>query len=393
MDQNKPSVVPGKVSSVSFDMSNDEAEEADVENQELNHPSKEENLSNPVEIPGTSSQHDSLSKDGPRDHVPAAISFGYKPTKAPRETLQAVYKTGEYKAGLPLNLLMIQSFMAGIYIAMAGHLFLAVGGGVLGAALFPTGLIAVILTSAELFTGDALVFVASVLGRRVSFAKLVRNWSVAWLMNFAGCLFWAVVLAYASDSLNDLGRADYAIQVALKKGTAPWLSIFLKGIGANFMVCVGVWQATCAEEVSGKILALWFPICAFVMLGFDHCIANQFLIPVGMMLGADISVFDMLFNALLPATLGNIVGGGILVGAVYWYVYDSMASSKQLLVGIREGLLARSRRFSIATLGSSTPRRSAAQEPSSEDNRTWPRAMLKGRITRADDGKPLERTE
>jgi hypothetical protein len=118
------------------------------------------------------------------------IPILYSPTKNPKETLNAVYQAGIYKAGLPLNLLCVQSFMAGIYIAMAGHLLLAIGGGVLGAALFPVGLIAVTLTSAELFTGDALVFVASVLGRRVPLSKLLRNWTVSWCLNFCGCLFW-----------------------------------------------------------------------------------------------------------------------------------------------------------------------------------------------------------
>jgi formate/nitrite transporter len=267
-----------------------------------------------------------------------SISFNYKPTKAPKDTLLAVYMTGEHKAALPLNLLMIQSFMAGVYIAMAGHLYIAVGGGLLGSALFPTGLIAVLLTSAELFTSDALVFVASVLGGRVSFYKLLRNWTVSWIMNFAGCLCWGSVMAYASNSLEDLDKVDVALAVALRKANEPWLGIFLKGIGANFMVCVGIWQATCAEEVAGKILALWFPIAAFVMLGFDHCIANQFFIPVGMMWGADISISHLLVHALLPATLGNIVGGGVLVGGVYWYVYDSMASTKKLMHGIRESI-------------------------------------------------------
>jgi formate/nitrite transporter len=357
-----------RVSAVSF--------EADLENQQTEQ-SKEvclEGLKDASEAP---TLHALNGRNSDEEHSksppPTTISLNYKATKAPKETLQAVYKTGEYKAALPLNLLMIQSFMAGIYIAMAGHLYLAVGGGVLGSALFPTGLIAVILTSAELFTGDALVFVASVLGGRVSFGKLVRNWTVAWIMNFAGCLFWASTLAYASDSLKDLGQAEFAVQVALKKANQPWMHILIKGIGANFMVCVGVWQATCAEEVAGKILALWFPIAAFVMLGFDHCIANQFLIPVGMMLGADISISDMLFKALLPATIGNILGGGILVGGVYWYVYDSMASSKQLFVGIREGLLTHSRRLSMVNLGMS--RRMVSKADSS------------------DDGKPLERTE
>jgi formate/nitrite transporter len=264
--------------------------------------------------------------------------FSYTPTKAPKDTLKAVYKAAEYKAGLPLNLLMAQSFMAGIYIAMAGHLFLTVGGGLVGASLFPTGLIAVVLTSAELFTGDALVFIAGVLGGRVTVQKLVRNWTVSWIMNFAGCLFWASLFAYASGALQDAGQVQLAITVSEKKAHQPWGQIFLKGIGANFMVCVGVWQATCAEEVAGKVLAIWFPIAAFVMMGFDHCIANQFLIPIGMMFGADVSVGG-LFWALLPATIGNAVGGGLMVGAVYWYVYDSMASSKQLLTRVRSTFL------------------------------------------------------
>ena len=258
-------------------------------------------------------------------------------TKTPKETLKAVYNAGKYKAGLTMNLLVVQTFMAGIYIAMAGQLFLSVGGGVLGAALFPTGLIAVVLTSGELFTGDALVFVASFLGRQVGIKSVIRNWTVSWIMNFVGSLVWASALAYSSGALEDLGQADLAIKVALKKANQPWINIFLKGIGANFMVCLGIWQATCAEEVAGKILALWFPISAFILMGFDHVIANQFLIPVGMMYGADISISHLLFRALLPATLGNIVGGGIFVGAVYWYVFDSMASSIQIFSRIGAG--------------------------------------------------------
>lgn len=259
-------------------------------------------------------------------------------TKPPKQTLKAVYAAGKYKAGLTLNVLAIQSFMAGIYIAMAGQLFLSVGGGVLGALLFPMGLLTVILTSGELFTGDSLIFVASLLGGQVKCRSLLRNWLVSWFFNFLGCLAWAALLGYCSDALKDLGQADYAVAVALKKANQPWVNIFLKGIGANLMVCIGVWQATCAEEVAGKILALWFPITGFVLMGFDHCIANQFLIPVGMMLGAEgISVSDLLFRALLPATLGNIVGGGILLGAVFWYVFDSMETLNAAREKIRLG--------------------------------------------------------
>jgi hypothetical protein len=105
-------------------------------------------------------------------------------TKAPKDTLQAVYAAGKYKAGLSLDVLCIQSTMAGIFIAFAGQLYLSVGGGILGAVLFPGGLIAVILTSAELFTGDALIFVASVLGGQVPIHRLVRNWCVSWYVTY-----------------------------------------------------------------------------------------------------------------------------------------------------------------------------------------------------------------
>jgi Formate/nitrite transporter len=181
--------------------------------------------------------------------LPAStIAFNYKATKAPKETLKAVYKAGEYKAALPLNLLMVQSFMAGVYIGVAGQLYLVVGGGLLGSALFPVALIAVVLTSAELFTGDSLVFVASVLGGKVTLGKLCRNWTVSWIMNFVGCLFWSVLMTYTTDVLTDDAMA-LAIQVAEKKAHRSWPALLILGIGANFLVCIGVWQATCAEEV------------------------------------------------------------------------------------------------------------------------------------------------
>jgi formate transporter len=255
------------------------------------------------------------------------LSPAVAPIKTPKDTVKAVYQAGIYKAGLTMNVLCVQSFMAGLYIAVAGHMFLALGGGILGSIFFPT--------SGELFTGDSLVFVVSVLGGKVSIFKLLRNWTVSWIFNFAGCLVWAYVFGLSSGALEDSGRREFAIEVALKKANQPWIHIFLKGIGANLLVCLGVWQGTCAEEAAGKILGLWFPVSGFVIMGFDHVIANQFLISMGMMFGADITITHLLFRALLPATLGNIVGGGVCVGAVYWYVFDSMGSSMHIFSRIR----------------------------------------------------------
>jgi formate/nitrite transporter len=263
-------------------------------------------------------------------------------TKSPSQTLAAVYSAGQYKAGLRLDVLSLQSFMAGIYIAAAGQLFLSLGSGILGAAFFATGLLGVVLTSGELFTGDALIFVAALLGGRVQIRNVVRNWTVSWTLNFAGCLAWAFVIGYASNALQDVGGEEFAIAVAEKKASQTFLSTFLKGIAANFLVCVGVWQATCAEEVAGKVLALFFPITAFVASGFDHCIANQFFFPVGMLLGANVSIGNMFFK-LLAATLGNVLGGGFFVGAVYWYCFEEMSHSQQLKRKIRVGASARKR--------------------------------------------------
>ena len=256
-------------------------------------------------------------------------------TKAPKDTLKAVYAAGRYKASLTLPVLATHSFMAGVYIAMAGHLFLAIGGGLLGSAFFATGLIAVVLTSGELFTGDALVFVASVLGQQVKLQSLLRNWSVSWIFNFVGCLVWAYLMGYLSEALDD--QTSFVVAVAEKKAHAGLLAIFLKGVGANFMVCLAIWQATCAEDVASKIIALWFPVTGFVAMGFDHCIANQFFIPLGMMMGADVSI-GRCIGAIFMATFGNAVGGGFGIGAVYWYTIDSIRSSNQHRQKIRRSL-------------------------------------------------------
>jgi len=274
--------------------------------------------------------------------APPVTAAARPATKPPKDTLRAVYEAGAYKASLPLNLLAIQSVMAGIFISFAGQLFVVAsssgGGRVLGAFLFPSGLVAVILTSAELFTGDALIFVASVLGGKVRVRMLARNWCVAWVCNFVGSLGWAYFMAYLSTAVQDVeGAAAVAAAVAEKKVLHQSLgTIFLKGIGANFLVCVAIWQATCAEAVEGKVLALWFPVAGFVLLGFDHSVANMFLVPIGMMLGADVTVGQFVV-ALLVTTMGNVVGGGF-VGAVYYYVFDTMSQSQAIGMRIRRGM-------------------------------------------------------
>ena len=170
--------------------------------------------------------------------------------------------------------------------------------------------------------------------------------------NFIGSVLWAYFLGYLSHALEDVGATELAIQVAEKKALDHMGSIFLKGVGANFLVCIAVWQGTTAEEASGKVLTLWWPTASFILLGFSHCVANMFLIPMGMMMGANISVGRM-FTSILMASFGNIVGGGFFVGAVYWYVFDSMASTTLFLSRIQRNMhTVRSNRNST-TMGNS----------------------------------------
>ena len=337
----------------------------------------DEEAPTPATSPDTNSdRHETLKHDGPHDYMvrlrrdSASMTHSFdtgsisdtadaervaqprqpkKSTKSLSQTLGAVYSAGEYKAGLRLGVLSLQSFMAGIYIAAAGHLFLSLGGGILGATFFTAGHLGVVLTSGELFTADALTLVASLLGGRVRIHRVLRNWTVSWTLNFAGCLAWAYIIGHASGALQDVGKVEYAISVAEAKAAQSFLSTFLKGIAANFLVCGGMWQATCADDVAGKALALFFPITTFVASGFDHCIANQFFLPVGMLFGANVSIGNMAAT-LMAATLGNILGGGVFVGTVYWYCFEEMSRLQELQGKIRVGASAtRKRRASTAS--------------------------------------------
>jgi formate/nitrite transporter len=200
------------------------------------------------------------------------------PTKVPADGIKALYGAGKARALMTLDVLIIQSIMAGVYIGMATHLLLAIGGGVVGALFFPIGLLGIILTSAELFTGDILIFLPTVLSGHVSWTSVLRNWGVSWFGNMAGCLLWAYFIVYLPGSLEDIGKNEFAIKVAESKANQTWGSIFLKGVGANFMVCLAIWQATVAEQVTDKLLAITLPLSGFVLMGLDHCIANQFII-------------------------------------------------------------------------------------------------------------------
>lgn len=254
--------------------------------------------------------------------------------KSPAEIVASTYATALQKTSLPLPKLILLGIAAGAYIAMGGTLATLVGGGMSEAAagnpilpkllsgiFFPLGIILVVIAGSELFTGNCAVLIPSAMTGRVGWGRVLRNWTIVWCANFIGALLWVFLMVYATDlfALEPVG--SFIRSTAETKAGLSWGEALLRGVGANWLVCLAIWMGTSADTVPGKMMGLWWPIMAFVVMGMEHSIANMYYIPAGMLYGAEVSVSQLLLSNLLPVTLGNILGGALFVGALYGYVY------------------------------------------------------------------------
>lgn len=232
---------------------------------------------------------------------------------------------GKGKANLPLAKMVLLSILAGAFIALAG--VAATFGNIyvnkaMGAAIFPAGLAMVLIAGSELFTGNCLL-VVPLLEKEITAAQMVRNLVVVYLGNLVGGVLVSACAVYGG-TLDAV--AETVVATAAAKCNLTFAAAFLRGILCNVLVCLGVWMALAATDVAGKIIGLFFPVMCFVICGYEHCIANMFYIPAGLMaagrmgiVAEGLSVFGFARN-LLPVTLGNIVGG-VGLGAMYWAVY------------------------------------------------------------------------
>jgi formate/nitrite transporter len=248
---------------------------------------------------------------------------------APAEIAARVEKAGIGKARLPALSLMALAMLAGAFIAFGAMLYTLVMTGsdpgfgparLVGGIAFSLGLILVIVGGAELFTGNTLIVMAAA-SRRVSIAALLRNWAIVYVGNFAGSIG-AAVLVYLSGTLALDGGAvgETAREIARAKLALPADQAFFRGVLCNALVCLAVWLCFSARDVAGKVLAIVWPISAFVALGFEHSVANMYLIPIGMLAGTTLDIGGFAHN-LFWVTLGNIVGGAGGVALVYWIIY------------------------------------------------------------------------
>ena len=260
------------------------------------------------------------------------------------EILEKVSDSGIAKAEGKTLRLLIWALLAGAYIAFGAQASQMVSfnlladpdslgvGRLVSAAVFPVGLMMVVLCGAELFTGNCLMIIG-VRDRKIRISGMLRNWVLVYLGNFLGALL--VVALMKSTGLWGTGSGllgASVIKTAQAKVQLSFGQAFVRGILCNWLVCLAVWMSTGARETVSKLFAIWFCIGLFVISGFEHSIANMYFIPAGIaaaadsglaqLAGCDVSVLtvgNFLVKNLLPVTLGNILGGGLFVGMVYWF--------------------------------------------------------------------------
>src|SRR4051794_32184905 len=253
--------------------------------------------------------------------------------KNPPDIALAAAGAGEKKAALAPGKAIVGGFLAGAYIAFAGMLAVDVSAGLDPArwgglitlftgTVFALGLVLVVIAGSELLTGNMALVPLAVLTRRTSVAALGTNFALVLVGNLLGSLFVAYFLAVKTGVLTVEAPLARLTQIATAKGvTETEWQIFLRAVGCNWLVCLAVWMALGAEDIGGKVLAIFFPIMAFVALGFDHVVANMFFLPAAIFAGVDaISWWDAIHNWIF-AFLGNFVGAALFVSGFYYYLY------------------------------------------------------------------------
>lgn len=244
-------------------------------------------------------------------------------------------RVAETKAGTDLASALVLAVMSGAFISLGATFMLVVKSDatlpfaatqLLGGFAFTLGLFLVLAAGAELFTGNCLMVMGPLSGR-FSWVKLLSSWLVVLAGNLAGALLAsAAMLAAGVASANGGALGEAAIAVAEGKVALGWGTAFVRGVLCNMLVCLAVWVGHSASSVTDKFFSALLPVMGFMAAGFEHCVANMFFLPYAMMLQAtgvasgSVDLAGVLHN-LSAATLGNLVGGVVLVGASYWFVY------------------------------------------------------------------------
>ena len=246
----------------------------------------------------------------------------------PKEITLKTIESGVKKGKLSIFEKLLLSIFAGVFIGFGAYGSLTVMqtfGNLdlglmkfLGAVVFPVGLMLVIIAGGELFTGNNLMTMA-LLDKKITFKEMLSNWIIVYIGNFIGSFFLAFLIS--KTGLVNENISKLATSTAVGKVNLSISQALIRGFLCNILVVLAVWMSTGAKDIASKILAIWFPIMLFVLMGYEHSVANMFYIPFGNFLGANISWSKMWTENLIPVTLGNVLGGGIFIPFIYYIVY------------------------------------------------------------------------
>lgn len=248
----------------------------------------------------------------------------------PNEIAQAICDASAARVKLAVSQLLVLGIFAGAFIGFGSQAAITIGQSLgsidLGlqrfafGAAFPIGLMLVVVCGAELFTGNNLMTLGF-MNSRFKWFDIIKNWIIVFSANFAGAVLMALVVANTGLMAPGTPVSDYALGIAEKKLAIDFGPAILRGILCNILVVLAVWMATGARDIIGKLFACWFPIMTFVMCGYEHSIANMYFIPLGKFLGAPVTWRQIWMNNLIPVTIGNIIGGALIVPLVYHVAY------------------------------------------------------------------------
>jgi len=256
----------------------------------------------------------------------------------PNEIADISIKKGVEKAGASYASMAVLGFLGGAFISLGYLAYIRVTGTMphewgslvtlVGAAVFPVGLILVLIGGGELLTGNMMAVAMAYFAKKIKFSQLLRNWLLIAWFNFLGALF----VAYFFGHFVGLTEGDFlekTVHTAEVKVNDPFWVAFVSGIGCNWLVGIAVWLCYGAKDIAGKILAIWFPVMTFVLIGFQHVVANMFIIPAAIFAG-HLSWSDFLPN-IVPVFLGNAVGGAVFVSLLYYLAYKKDAVKVEVL--------------------------------------------------------------
>lgn len=253
----------------------------------------------------------------------------------PQQTIELVSRIGTKKAHMRIDKLFVNSLMSGPLLGFGCAVLVSTNASpwyqenapglirTIGALFFPIGLVMIVLSGADLFTSNVMFMWTAFLHRRISLWDVLKSWIISYLGNLGGMLFFTlVIIGYGGVFEESSTYRQAAVRLATQKAHDPqWHQIFLRAIGANWLVCFAVFSSISSREVVSKIFAIWWPTATFVALALDHVVANMFFIPLGIFEGADFGVGYYIWKSMIPTALGNLLGGGLFVGTAYWYLY------------------------------------------------------------------------